>query len=424
MQKRIWLWALYDFANSFGFASVVFYFGPWFIVRKGGSDLWMSGAVALATMIMFFTLPFLGHRSDRMSRRMPFLSVLTFLNVIALLALGFVTNMVNILTMPITLAVIALYLSFHFFYQSGLAFYNAFMVSLTENGATPEKVSGLGMGMGQLGNVIALLVLIPIVQHEIPFVGLTGQSAAFAIGALIFLLFAIPTLLFLTETSAAVRQPAASGRWKTLHATLEDLRQIRQYPGVLAYLITYYLFADAVLTITLFVTTYLDEVALLNDSIKGASLIAGTILGILGGLLSPYLVRLFGTRRRALSACIATWSVLIAAIALARSPIVVAIVIGLNGFAYGALFALSRAFYATLIPWEKQATFFSVYVLFERAASILGPLLWSAVAFFFTSFGPDRYRFSMFAMAVLVAISFFTLRLVREVESSNRGLSV
>lgn len=419
MRKKIWLWALYDFANSLGFVSVVFYFGPWFIVGKGGSDLWMSVAVGLATVLMVFTLPFLGNHSDVTGRRMPFLSAMTFLCVLSLVALGFVTNAVGTLTTPLAVLVIALYLLFHYFYQSGATFYNALMFPLTTQGSTPEKVSGLGIGMGQLGSVVGLGLLLPVAKSGIPLLGITGPSAAFIVGALLFLIFAIPMLAFFKEAPNPAHNQATSGRWKTVRATMEDLRSIRRYPGVLAYLFVYYLFADALLTITLFITTYLDVVVHMSDSVKSMSLIASAILGIVGGLISQQIVRLLGSRKRALAVSIASWSVLIAAMALARTPIIFAVAIALNGFAYGLLFSLSRAFYATLIPPDKQATLFSVYALFERTASILGPLLWSGVAFFFVSFGPDRYRFSMFSMAIMVAISFFVLRFVPDQKTST-----
>lgn len=413
MRNNICLWALYDFANSLASISVLFYFGPWFIVNKGGSDLWMSVAMGLATMLMVITLPFLGYKSDRTGRRIPFLSVMTFLCVLSLLGLGFVTSRVGTLTTPLMMLVITLYLLFHYFFQSGITFYNALMFPLTIQGSTPEKVSGFGMGIGQLGNVVGLSLLLPIAKSGIPFLSISGASAAFIVGGLLFLVFSMPMLFFFKEMPAALHASDNGGRWKTVRATIQDIRSIRRYPGVLAYLIAYYLFADAMLTITLFATTYLDAVAQMTDALQSMALIMSTALGIVGGLMSPYIVRLLGSCKRALTASIALWSILIVGMAIATTPLVFVIVIALNGLAFGALFALSRSFYATLIPADKQATLFSVYTLFERTASVLGPLLWSGVAFSFASFGPDRYRFSVFAMAIMVAISVWVLQFVR-----------
>ncbi|OGJ66316.1 hypothetical protein A3B61_02160 [Candidatus Peribacteria bacterium RIFCSPLOWO2_01_FULL_53_10] len=83
-KKSIWLCSLYDFANSIAFVGVMFYFGPWFVKTMGGSDTWMSGAVALSTLLLLFVLPFLGHLSDRKGKRMPFLSGMTLLYIASL----------------------------------------------------------------------------------------------------------------------------------------------------------------------------------------------------------------------------------------------------------------------------------------------------------------------------------------------------
>ena len=103
-------------------------------------------------------------------------------------------------------------------------------------------------------------------------------------------------------------------------------------------------------------------------------------------------------------------------LAVAQTGALFMVIIAVNGFVFGVIFALSRAFYSDLVPKEKQAELFSVYVLFERAASVLGPLLWSATAFIFASYGPDKYRFSVFLLALLVALSLIPLRYVPEPE--------
>ena len=87
----------------------------------------------------------------------------------------------------------------------------------------------------------------------------------------------------------------------------------------------------------------------------------------------------------------------------------------LNGFAFGALFALSRAFYSKLIPQGQQAKFFGIYVLFERSASILGPLVWSLTIIIFAFLGNVvRYRLAMFSLAIMLLISYIIFRFVKE----------
>jgi len=416
--RDLWLWALYDFADSLGFVGLTFYFGLWFIADLHGSDLWMSGAVALSTIALFFTLPFLGHLSDVMRRRMPFLTTMAVLSILSLLALGIVGSRVQSLTTRTTFIIIFLYFLFQFFYQAAFTFYNAFLRDLADENRSVEKVSGFGSGLGQVGNLIGLSLLFPVAQGTFPIFGVTGKPAVFIAAGLLFLLFSLPVFLFLREqgSNGPIRRHA--GVMKTFGETLRDFRAIRRYPGVLAYIITYYLFADAVLTLTLFVTLYMRVVGRFGSAHMMIILLIGAFFTMIGAYTSPLFVTLFGGRKRAITVFICLWTVFMIAFALAASPVIFAIVVLLNGFAYGVLFSLSRSFYAILVPAEKQAEFFSVYVLFERAASILGPLVWSGAALLFISFGDDRYRFSMFALALIVAASPFPSGTCR----SRRGL--
>lgn len=50
---------------------------------------------------------------------------------------------------------------------------------------------------------------------------------------------------------------------------------------------------------------------------------------------------------------------------------------------------------------------------------IIGPLLWSATAMLFSSYGPDKYRFSVGALAVIILLSLLPLLYVPDVRDSQ-----
>lgn len=415
-RKDIWLWALYDFANSLAYVGFVFYFGLWFVSDMGGSDLWISGAVAVSTILLLFTLPILGHLSDRMQRRMPFLSALSLLCMAAMLGLGFLAGASDTLTLAMTGGVIVMYFFVQYFYQSSLAFYNSFLQDLSASGVSIEKISGCGMAIGQLGNIAGLALFLPISLGKVSFFGLSEKPAIFAVAGLLFFLFFIPTWLFLKDRYDAPRiRSNGTNLGSSLKGVLRDLRNIRQYPGVLPYLISYYLFADAVLTMGLFGFLYLEIVGDLDDTAKSITGSVSLLATMLGALMSPVFVRLFrGRKKRVICAFLFLWSLLFMLLALAQAGILFMTIVALNGFVFGVIFALSRAFYSNLAPQEKQAELFSVYVLFERAASVLGPLIWSGTALLFASYGPDKYRFAVGMLAFMILLSLIPLRYVQE----------
>lgn len=402
-RSSIRLWSLYDFANSIGFVVVSFYFVPWFIAEQDGSDLEVSTVAALSTVIMLCTLPIFGAKADTRQRSLPWLrsftfSTITFLGLLALF--GSLPKM--------HYGVLAAYFFFQYFYQSSLAFYNS-LLQRVSGGRSLASVSGIGIAVGQFGNVIGLLAASMIIQRDISFIGLHGVPAAFIVCAILFLLCVLPSLFCLKENSEQMelQSPATSH----LHSIWKQIKHIRTYPSVLSYLCAYYLFADAVLTLTLFGSYYLLQTGL-NEQQKTIALLLGIILGIVGSALSGWFVKKTKNIQTTLQIFILLWVVLLLTMAFARTPLILMAITALNGFAYATLFALSRAYYAQITPANSQATFFSVYVLFERAASILGPLLWSGVALLFASYGPDRYRFSIASLAVLVLISWVVFRYV------------
>lgn len=412
-RTRIFLWCLYDFANSLAFVNVSFSFGLWFISEHGASDAWMSASVALTTVTMLLVLPVLGRMSDDLGRRLPFLAACTMMSILALLGLGAVASTVTAFTLPITVLVFLLYSAFNLFYMASFAFYDALLRGLATGRQSLEGLSGFGMALGQVGNVVGLLIAMPIAGGTISLFGITGRGGVFIAAALLFFVASLPTFLFFREASHT-RLSEAEKIGKTLRETIRDLRHIRRYPGVLPYLITYALFADALLTLTLFASFYLQAVGHMDDAAKTVTFIYAIVAGIAGSLASPLILRICGGRKRAVTACIALWTVVLVGMGLARQPVLFTILVALNGFAFAALFSLSRAFFAVLVPPQKQAEMFSLYALFERTASVIGPLLWSATAAAFSSFGDDKYRFSVFSLALLIGVSLVIFQFVRE----------
>jgi len=405
-KKRIWLWALYDFANSLAFANVSFYFALWLVGDKHVSPVWVSIPAALSTLVLLATLPFLGSLSDRLGRRMPFLTIFSILAILCLLILGLLSaRATGLLTIAI---IVVLYFFFLYCYQAALAFYDAMLQSLSSE-KSKEQISGFGMAAGQMGNMLGIMVALPFVSGGITVRGISGRPVSFILGALLFLLFSIPTFLFLKDNAPKISahgHPRGAPLNFFAH-TWQTLKNIKSNRPAFNYLIIYYLFSDALLTLQLFMTLYLEVVGGLNDKLKTIVGAVGLLAAVLGSLASGSMGAFWGSTRKAILFFIGTWAMFLGILALATSAKTFVVIGALNGFSFGALYSLSRAYYSSLAPKEKQAEFFGVYTLFERFASVLGPLVWSVVLLTFAPFGEiQKYRFAMLSLAVLVAISF------------------
>lgn len=425
INKRIFFWALYDFANSLANINVSFYFVLWFVSDLGGSDHWVSILIVLSTVLLLFTLPAFGAKSDQIQKRMPFLRAFTALTLAALLGLGVLAINTFVLTPAALMGIAFLYFTYQYFYQASFPFNDPFVQDFAAMGNkhSREFTSGLGMGAGQLGNIVGLLLILPVGERMISIFGATGRPAAFIGAAILFTICVLPTLIFLKDTTPQTVKPQSSEKFigKSIVSTLKDLRDVKRYPGVLPYLITYYLFADAIITIQIFGTLYLEKVGGIGDTEKNIVFLAFLVLSVIGSFISGWIAKILGGTKRAISIFIGLWVVFLTALALAMHPVVFMLMTMLNGFAFGTLFSLSRAYYSRLVPPEKQGEFFSVYILFERGASILGPVVWSLTVLGFAWLGEAaKYRCALLSLAVLVAISFISFRFVKEPEEYGK----
>lgn len=401
-RKNYFLWIFFDFANSLAFINVSFYFSLWWVSEHGESDFWISLAAAFSTLLLLITLPYLGHVSDRSGKKLVFLRMFTLLTILAQGLMGFLALQTPF-SKSLDVSVLIFYFLVLLFYQATLPFYNAFLRGFAEKRGS-NAVAGMGLGFGQLGNILGILLVMPVVAQW-------GRASGFVAAAILFLIFSLPVLLFFKEPAHTETLEKETHYWTSL-------KKAAKIPGLLPFLLSYYFFADAILTLQLFLSLYLEEVGSMDDKQKALVVVLALVFACLGAWLASRFARLFSSTRSAIHVLIGSWAVLLGALSLVSSLLIFYPLVLLNGFAFGCLFSLSRAFYAEITPKNQQAELFSVYILCERAASILGPLLWSTVIFFFTPYGAIRYRVAMFSLALMIGVSFLIFRKVGTSENS------
>ena len=84
------------------------------------------------------------------------------------------------------------------------------------------------------------------------------------------------------------------------------------------------------------------------------------------------------------------------------------------GLVQGGVQALSRSFYARLIPERRAAEYFGVYNMMGKAAAIIGPLLVGAVAVM-----TGNHRFSILSILLLFILGLALLWYVKEPDKAN-----
>lgn len=391
-------WALYDLANTiFALGVGSLYFAEWLTDNTSGlptflrrfdepADLALAMAIDLAMLVVIVLGPWIGARSDHLGRRIPFLWPMTVLAVVPTFFIATVGVVGSL-----GLFVVAL-----IGFNLGSVVYDAILPDVS----TPQNVgvvSGVGIGVGYIGSFIAVVVGILLLDDY-------GEPAVFKAIAVLFLVFALPTFLFVRERP---RRPEP-GPPPSLRASVRRLvaawRRARTYRGVTRFLVGRFLYTDAVNTlIGGFLTIYvIEELGFSDAEVQG--LLGVAIVGaILGGLGGGRLVDRLGPRR-VLHGVLWAWmaAMVLGIVAGLTDAGVLAWMLGVvGGMALGATWASDRVYMQRISPPRYLGEFYGLYATVGRFATILGPLLWGLIV---TVVGLPR-EVALGVLVVFIALS-------------------
>lgn len=361
----VFSWVLYDLANTIFVLGVGSrYFGVWIVNVRGGSDWFLSLAIDAAMVIVIFTAPWLGARSDHLGSRRPHLIVATLLTVAATAGLASFG----------TIASLALFVVAQVGFNLGTVVYDAMLPDVSTL-ATRGRVSGIGAGVGYVGSFIAIGTGLFLLE---PF----GYATLFRTQAALFLLFALPAFLFIRERPRPPQPGAPPPPGRTLMKLVEAWRRTRRYEGLTRFLVARFFYTDASNTVFLFVAIFAVEEMGFTDRETDLLAIGGIVTALLGAVTAGRLADRVGPRKT-----------LHGALYLWMAAIVLAVVVGvtrataagwaigaIGGAGLGATAATDRVYMARIAPPQHLGEFYGLYAVVGRFATLLGPLTWALIA--------------------------------------------
>ncbi len=369
-------WVIYDFANTiFSMNIVTMYFAQWVVVDNKTEDIYYSISYAISMLLVAFSMPALGAVSDEKGKRVPYLFVLTSGCILATFFLGIAGQTLDNLSTRILTALI-LFAIANFCYEGALTFYNALLPDVSTP-STIGKVSGWGVALGYVGAIAGLLLIKPFVDGHLFGFNLSfsrgGRQDAFIPTAAFFLLFSLPTFLWIKEK---VKTDAAKIKVKEAFKRVwEGISNTRKYPGVLKFLLAYYFIADAIATVIIFMAVYAQLVMGFPDAVKMWFFIVATTFAVVGSFLCGYLSDWIGPKKT-LIYVVWGWIVCLSVVMLTTSNAVFWIVGPFIGICLGSTWTASRPLLTGLVPRETLGQFFGLYSLSGKVAAVAGPLLW------------------------------------------------
>jgi len=252
-------------------------------------------------------------------------------------------------------------------------FYDAFLVDTTTD-ERMDKVSANGFAYGYIASVIPFGISLAVVY----FIGMDeylGYQLGFVITALWWGLFTIPMIKTVEQNYYIEPEPnPVKKSFKRLYKTFKN---IRQHKIVFIFLIAYFFYIDGVGTIIKMAVPYSQSV-LGEDSFDMFVLLG--ILLIVQVIAFPFAI-IYGnlakrfTAKKMIMVAIITY-LLVCVYAFTINSISQVFVLGaLIGSAQGGIQALSRSYYAKIIPKVNSNEFFGFYNIFGKFAAILGPFI-------------------------------------------------
>lgn len=383
------------------------YFAAWLVADLGRSNTLYAMANGIASALVVVSIPIFGALSDATQRRKPWVLGFTLLAcgaTIAMAAVGeralpligegvvAVAKSPALITLPAMFALLAAFIIANYAYQGAGPFYNAMMSELAPP-ARRGSLSGLGAALAYVGSITGVLLTFPfftgsipilgevppttlaLMRRAVPFTASGGRVATFVPTALIFLIFSIPLAIFCrdhNETKGKAHVP-----WReSFRALRETLREARQYPGVARFILTSFLYQDAMGTIIANMALYAIFAMGFKKGTEVTLFVILTVPAVFGSYLIGKLVDRVGPKRT-LMCVIGGWVVLLLAMILAPSRSAFWVVGGLIGFIYGGVNTAERPLLLSLVPDAEAGRFFSLMVLSARAAAIFGPFVWA-----------------------------------------------
>ena len=395
-KKTVLLWASYDFANSIAIAAFLLHFPQWLVVDQHVSDLWYNLIFVASSALLVLTAPLVSLVVDRSGLKMKSLRLTTIAELFFLLLSGILAAYFTPSVLIITLAVICFLLS-NYFHQFASVFYNALLPSVAA-GKSQGWVSGFGLFANFIGIIVGLAIAVPLANGSSRWLGSPGRTQTFLPSAIITALIIIPSLLMKEPESREVRpRPQPSRSTSGIKSVIELLR----VPGLGGYLIGYFLFSDAIITVQGNMPIYMAQVLGIPDSQKSLILGGHTRRRRVGSLAGGWIADRVGFKKTLIS-ILAAWTLLLPLLGLSRNVKEFTVMVLILGALFGMTLTVTRATMAHLAPADRRSYAFSYHTIAERFATFIGPLVWGGLTTALVSMGPVRYRIALMTMTVFV----------------------
>jgi UMF1 family MFS transporter len=378
-RKEILAWCFYDFANS-SFTTVivtafyVLYFkNVVFAERTGMGDLWWGMSISLSMIVVALSSPILGAIADCSGTKKRFLLAYTGVCILF-------TSLLYFVGPGDVIPGVLFFVLANIGFEGALVFYNAFLPEIAGR-HDMGKVSGWGWSIGYLGGITSLLLIIPLAAHlKEGEAGVQLARLTFPTIGLFILLASLPTFLILRERAVPLPLPAGSSYLREGARRLATtFRYIRRYRELLKFLLAFFVYEDAMITIIAFTASYADQTLHFTPRENLLMILLVNPAAAVGAFLFGYIFDKAGPKRT-ISWTLVLWIMVVVAAFFVQTKAQFLTVAMIAGLVLGSTQSASRGMVGLFSPRRHNAEFFGFYAVSGKVSAIIGPVVFGTIS--------------------------------------------
>ncbi|WP_461817767.1 MFS transporter, partial [Faecalimonas sp.] len=320
-------------------------------------------ATSVSTFLVAIIGPILGTIADTKGYKKPIFAVSMMIGVLGCAGLSLPKSWIVFLAVFVVAKV---------GYSASLIFYDAMLSDVT----TPERmdrVSSHGYAWGYLGSCLPFIVsLLGVLFYEKIGISITtAMIFAFCLNAGWWFFVTLPLLKHYKQTHyAEMGEKPIRSSFKRLGKAFS---KIREHKKIFLFLIAFFFYIDGVYTIIDMATAYGSALGLDTTGLLAALLVT-QIVAFPFALFFGKASKKYETAKLIKLCIVAYIGIAVFAIQLDKQWEfwVLAVVVGMF---QGAVQALSRSYFAKIIPPEKSGEFFGLFDICGKGASFMGTAL-------------------------------------------------
>ena len=368
-------WVLYDVGNSaftLLIATIIpIYFN--FLAEEAGLSnvqylAYWGYAASAATLLVAVLGPVFGTLADTQGYKKPIFLLFLGVGLIGCIALGFAAHWLWFLLIFVVARV---------GYSGSLIFYDSMLSDITDADRM-DHVSSQGYAWGYIGSCIPFAGCLALVlgAGALGLSMVTAMGLSFGITALWWLGFTLPLLRRYEQKHFVERQPhAIRESFARLGRTLASVRQEKK---IFLFLLAFFFYTDGVYTIIDMATAYGEALGLDSTGLLLALLLT-QVVAFPFAILFGRLARKFSGDQLIPLCILAYFGIAVFAMFL-RTQAQFWMLAVLVGMFQGGIQALSRSYFARIIPSSQSGEYFGLLDICGKGASFMGTTVVSVVS--------------------------------------------